>query len=131
MLEGIPSTYADGQVIFSQGDPAADMYVIISGLVRIERECGGQCTELAMLGPGEFFGEMGLFAPGPRTAGATAVGDVEVEVIDLATFKTDVPEPMVWRMLSRLSEHVRQAYNAADAAGSANAAGSADSEPLT
>lgn len=117
MLEGIPCTYEDGQVIFSQGDPAADMYVIVSGLVRIERESGGQSVELAMLGPGEFFGEMGLFAPGPRTASAVAVGDVGVEVIDLATFKTAVPEPTVWRMLSRLSERVRQAYDSMDAAG--------------
>ncbi|MHB9002680.1 MAG: Crp/Fnr family transcriptional regulator [Coriobacteriia bacterium] len=113
MLEGIPCTYADGEVIFSQGDPAADMYV--SGLVRIERERGGESVELAMLGPGEFFGEMGLFAPGPRIAGAIAVGEVGVEVIDLATFKTAVPEPTVWRMLSRLSERVRQAYDSIDA----------------
>lgn len=121
MLQGIPFAYADSQVIFTQGDPAADMYVIVSGLVRIERESCGESVELAMLGPGEFFGEMGLFAPGPRTAGATAVGDVEVEVIDLATFKTAVPEPMVWRMLSRLSEHVRQAYDSMDAAGDTGA----------
>lgn len=119
MLDGIPCTYADGEVIFSQGDPAADMYVIVSGLVRIERTRGGQSLELAMLGPGDFFGEMGLFAPGPRMAGAVAVGEVGVEVIDLATFKTAVPEPTVWRMLSRLSERVRQAYDSIDAAGDA------------
>lgn len=124
MIEGIPCTYTDGEVIFSQGDPAADLFVISSGHVRIGREHAGVTTELATLGPGDFFGEMGLFAPGPRTASATALGDVQCEVIDVATFKSAVPEPMVWRMLSRLSARVREAYDCLDA-------GATPAEPLT
>ncbi|MRR12207.1 cyclic nucleotide-binding domain-containing protein [bacterium] len=121
MIEGIQATYADGEVIFSQGDPAADLYVIVSGSVRIARVGQRGETELATLGPGDFFGEMGLFAPGPRTASAVAACDVEVEVIDLSTFKGAVPEPLVWRMLSRLSERVREAYDLLDERGSLGA----------
>lgn len=124
MLQGIPMSFADGEPIFDQGDPAADMYVIVSGAVRIVRDAGGSDVELAVLGPGEFFGEMGLFAPGPRVASARAVGATEVEAIDVATFKSAVPEPIVWRMLSRMSERIRTAYETID-----EAAG--DGAPLT
>lgn len=125
MLQGIPTGYADGEVIFEQGDPAADMYLIVYGHVRIVRESGGAGVDLAILGPGDFFGEMGLFAPGPRTATAVADGPAEVEVIDVATFKSAVPEPVVWRMLARMSERIRDAYEVMD-----SVTGS-ESEPLT
>lgn len=125
MIEGIPCTYGDGEVIFAQDDPAADLYVITKGEVRITRAHCGTTTALATLGAGDFFGEMGLFAPGPRTASAVAIGAVECEVIDVTTFKSAVPEPVVWRMLSRLSSRVREAYDTMDAAESK------DREPLT
>lgn len=87
MLIGIPASFGDGQVIFRQGDAAADMYVIRSGSVRISRVFDdGEDKVLAYLSEGDFFGEMALFQPGPRTATATAVGDVEVEAVDRPSF---------------------------------------------
>lgn len=87
MLTGIPVTFEDGQVIFRQGDAAADMYLIKSGSVRIWRadESGAEQT-MAYLSEGDYFGELAVFDPGPRSASATAVGRVELEAIDRPTF---------------------------------------------
>jgi CRP-like cAMP-binding protein len=108
MLHGIAQTFADGDIIFSQSDVAADMYVITSGKVHIFRTKDGYELTLAVLGPGEFFGEMGLFSPGPRSASARALGELEVEAIDRAGFIASVPEPVVWDMLAKMSERVRR-----------------------
>ena len=54
MLSGIPASFDDGHVFFSQDAPAADLYIIRSGHVRIVRTTDqGEMIELATLGPGE------------------------------------------------------------------------------
>ena len=107
MLRGIPAEYEDGEVIFSQDDPAADMYLITSGHVRIIRHGEHGEFELAKLGAGEFFGEMALFAPGPRSATARAQGTVEVEVVDRSAFIDSVEDPIVRQILQKMSERLR------------------------
>lgn len=54
--------------LMAQGDRGAEMFVIVSGRVRVERD--GQ--RINTLGPGEFFGEIALLDGGPRTATVTA-----------------------------------------------------------
>ena len=107
MLTGIPTTLQDGEIIFAQGNPAADMYLIVSGHVRIVRETGDEQFELARLGKGEFFGEMALFAPGPRSATAIAQGQMEVEVVDRTAFMAAVEDPVVRQILAKMSERLR------------------------
>ncbi len=107
MLSGIPMRFEEGETIFSQGDPAADMYLIRSGSVRIVRETDEGHFDLARLEEGEFFGEMALFAPGPRSATAIAEGPVEVEVVDRATFLQAVEDPLVRQILQKMSERLR------------------------
>ena len=107
MLSGIPTTFQDGEVIFTQEDPAADMYLILSGHVRIVRETTDGQFELARLGKGEFFGEMALVAPGPRSATAIAQGPVEVEVLDRTAFMAAIEDPVLRQILARMSERLR------------------------
>ena len=107
MLVGIPHSYEDGRMVFLQGDPAADLYVIRSGTVRIVRSTAEGEIELAVLGDGDFFGEMGLFAPGPRSATAIAVGKVEVDVIDRPGFMAAINDPIIWEMFSKMSKRIR------------------------
>ena len=64
------------EVLFHEGDPGDRLYVIIDGKVKLGRASGdGRENLLAVLGPGEMFGELSLFDPGPRNATATAVAD--------------------------------------------------------
>ena len=68
--------YRKGQVIFHQEDPGLTMHLIESGQVKIVylTESGAEML-LAMLGPGEFFGELALLDGRPRSATAVAAAD--------------------------------------------------------
>ena len=57
-----------GETIFSQGDQGAGAILVLEGGVRVM----ANKTELAVLEPGDFFGEIALAAPERRTADATA-----------------------------------------------------------
>jgi CRP/FNR family cyclic AMP-dependent transcriptional regulator len=56
-----------GHVLMRQGDNASQMFIILSGEARVERNG----SELAVLGPGSVLGEMAIVAEGPRVATAT------------------------------------------------------------
>ncbi len=70
---------ARGEVLFHEGEPGDRLYVIRSGKIKLGRRSGdGRENLLAVLGPGEMFGELSLFDPGPRTATATGLADATV-----------------------------------------------------
>ena len=65
-----------GETIFHEGDPGDRLYVIVEGKIKLGRASGdGRENLLAVLGPGEMFGELSLFDPGQRNATGTAVAD--------------------------------------------------------
>ncbi len=67
---------ARAEVLFAEGDQGDHLYVILEGKIKLGRtKSDGRESLLAVLGPGEMFGELSLFDPGPRTATATSVGD--------------------------------------------------------
>ena len=62
-----------GSVIVDVGEPSSEMYVIISGQVKVLPSADWTGAPLAQLGPGEFFGEVGLVGDSaPRTASVVA-----------------------------------------------------------
>ncbi|WP_147064262.1 Crp/Fnr family transcriptional regulator [Knoellia locipacati] len=68
-----------GDVLFHEGDPGDRLYVIGEGKIKLGRSSAdGRENLLAILGPGEMFGELSLFDPGPRTATATAVAETQI-----------------------------------------------------
>jgi rhodanese-related sulfurtransferase len=70
-----------GEVIFRQGDPGHEAYVIHSGAVDIRVHINGSERVLARLGEGELFGDMSLFRKAPRSADAVAADDIELLII--------------------------------------------------
>jgi CRP-like cAMP-binding protein len=62
--------FGAGSEIFREGDPGDALYVIGRGRVRISRNIAGGEEALAILGPGEIFGEMAILDP--RAAGRSA-----------------------------------------------------------
>jgi MFS family permease len=67
---------ATGEQIIRQGDPADFFYVIGEGTVEVtQSSADGKVSVLRQMGPGEFFGEIGLLSGIPRTASVTAVTD--------------------------------------------------------
>lgn len=70
---------AKGEIIFQEGEPGDRLYVILEGKVKLGRSSNdGRESLLAILGPGEMFGELSLFDPGPRTSTATALTDAVI-----------------------------------------------------
>jgi len=98
-------SFADGAVIFDEGDEGSHLYVIQSGRVEICRKSRAGRRVVARLGPGEFFGEMSVVLGEPRTACAVAVGATELLELDGATLEAmciEQPEIAV-RMIQRLA----------------------------
>lgn len=76
-----------GDTIVAEGDPADRFYVIASGEVSITRRSPeGDEIELATLGPGQFFGEVGILAETRRTATVRAIDDVELLALSWQVF---------------------------------------------
>jgi CRP-like cAMP-binding protein len=65
-----------GHQLFAEGDAGDKVYVVTEGKVKLGRHAAdGRENLLAILGPGQMFGELALFDPGPRSASVTAVTD--------------------------------------------------------
>lgn len=63
----------EGEVLFREGEPGEEMYVVLEGRVMISKEIVGAGEEaLAILERGDYFGEMGLIDQKPRSADAKA-----------------------------------------------------------
>jgi CRP/FNR family transcriptional regulator, cyclic AMP receptor protein len=74
-----PLDLARGEVLFHEGEPGDRLYVIARGKIKLgRRSSDGRENLLAVLGPGEMFGELSLFDPGPRTATASVVADAHL-----------------------------------------------------
>jgi CRP/FNR family cyclic AMP-dependent transcriptional regulator len=77
-----------GSVIMRLGDPTDSLYIVISGRLKVMvGEADGKEAILAMLGPGEFFGEMGLIDDGPRSATVVAVESCELIAVTKRVFR--------------------------------------------
>ena len=73
--------FAKGKKIFSQGEKAKYLYVVLHGEVLIYRKENGEKKPIDMVYPGEVFGEMGLITEDVRFASARASEDCDVFVM--------------------------------------------------
>lgn len=105
--QGQTRRYLDKTIIFEEGDADNSMYIVNTGSVRIYRRREGQNIEFGTIKPGEFFGEMALFTQQNRSATAQAKGDSELQIIDAETFKDRVNDPIIWNVITKLSERIR------------------------
>ena len=66
--------YPAGETLFKEGDVGRALFILEWGQIEITRQnAAGLAQSLAVLGPGDYFGEMSLLDDQPRTASATAV----------------------------------------------------------
>ncbi len=102
-----------GTVLFYEGDPGQEMYIILSGKVRISKEAGGLEKVLVVLGKGEFFGEMAILNNKPRSATATVIEDCRILIIDRETFETMIRSngEIAVRIIKKLAARLQEADN--------------------
>ena len=83
------SVCPDGETLAVQGDPGDEMYIIVSGEVRVLTATGGgREVEVARRKPGEFVGEMAIISREPRIASLVAAGDARMLCIDQKSFES-------------------------------------------
>jgi len=77
--------FGKGEVIVIEGERGDAAFMIVAGRCRAYRTADGREETLAIMEPGEAFGEMALLLKEPRAASVVAVDDVTVLVLDGAT----------------------------------------------
>ncbi len=74
--------FEEGDLIFAEGDVGDRMYVITRGKVEVVRDG----RPLAVLGPGDYFGEMAMLSDAPRNADVRALVGVDLLAVGKADF---------------------------------------------
>ncbi|MCB9796751.1 MAG: cyclic nucleotide-binding domain-containing protein [Alphaproteobacteria bacterium] len=99
----------EGQQLFADGDPPGPAYLILRGLVRVERKVDqGRTVLLGRLGRGDFVGDMSLIEGAPRIA--TALMEEEGELLRLepelfARLRAEAHPAALW-LLSEIDHNV-------------------------
>lgn len=111
---GVEEAYKGGATIFPEGTPGDKFYVIVDGAVRISRIVPGMGEEaLAVLRPGNYFGEMSLIDDAPRSATAVCHEKCRLFVInrrdleDLLFVDRDLAYELLWNWVRTLSRRLR------------------------
>jgi CRP/FNR family cyclic AMP-dependent transcriptional regulator len=97
-----------GELLFRAGDQGDEMFVIRSGAIRVYLEAAGQEKTLAILGAGDFVGEMSLLNGKPRSANAVVHEDGELLVIkgrvleEMIVHNTEIALRLIKRLSTRL-----------------------------
>ena len=103
--------FKKGDLIFQEGDEGKYMYIISSGEVEIFKQRGSQTTILAALKREDFFGEMSVFTGMDRSASAIANTNCELQVVSRETFKKQIEDPVIWRLLQKMSDRLLEFDN--------------------
>jgi CRP/FNR family transcriptional regulator, cyclic AMP receptor protein len=102
--------FAEGDVIFKQGEEGSALFLIEDGAVEISYGEGRGRVILSTLFPGQYFGELSLFDGAPRSATATAVKKsrlIRLDRDDLVDFVNKNPAAAL-RIIAEMSERLRQ-----------------------
>ena len=98
-------TWEPGDVVVREGEQALNLFLVADGTARVEREGAG---EVGRIGPGDFFGELGLIEEHARTATVIAQDRLTCYLLPAWEFRTllrEHPEmavPMLEALIARL-----------------------------
>ena len=98
--------------VMASGDPTDSLYIVLSGRLKVlMSDAEGKEVILSILGPGEFFGEMGLIDDSPRSASVTAIEACELLSIAKRDFKKCLAEnfEMTMAVMRGLVRRLREA----------------------
>jgi len=103
-------TILKDQVIFKEGDPGSDAYLIRKGTVDIYKVMNNKKVLLERLQPGEIFGEMAILSGEPRSAHAMASEYVELVVINRNDLEVSIQKslPIVQALSKLLIKRLRR-----------------------
>lgn len=100
-----------GRHVFRQDEPGSSLFVIESGVVKVQRTSpDGKEVILTILGPGDFFGELAILDGEPRSADAVAKEDCVLLVLERDDFLAflDREPTAAAKLLAALSRRLRR-----------------------
>ncbi|HZP80275.1 MAG TPA: Crp/Fnr family transcriptional regulator [Chthonomonadaceae bacterium] len=104
--------YPANEALFHEGDPGYTLFVIVSGVVSIQKvTSNGETVHLASRGPGEAFGELAIIDGKPRMADAVTAVPTELLMLDRDAFVQCIQtSPQIaFAVMSYLADRIREA----------------------
>ncbi len=104
--------YPKGRTIVAEGEPSQSLYILLSGRAKVQRsDAEGKEVILAMIGPGECFGEMSLIDDAPRSASVITVESSDFMAINKDNFKSMLTQSneMCLAVMKGLVKRLREA----------------------
>ncbi len=103
--------YPRGTLLFHEGDPGREMFIIQKGKVQVRKKVGAGEKILTELGEGEFFGEMALLEGLNRSATVEVIEDSKILVINPGTFESLLKSniEIAIKMLKKMAARLRTA----------------------
>ena len=109
-LKKVDRKFQDGMLIFKEGDHGHSAFVVLSGQVEILKKTAKGLIRLALVSPGDVFGEQGVVDKSNRSVTARAVGDVSIEEVKQSTeLMTSQDSPTVENDMKELAQSVGRA----------------------
>ncbi len=104
-------SFPKGRTIVAEGEPSQSLYILLSGRAKVQRsDAEGKEVILAVLGPGECFGEMSLIDDEPRSASVITIESCDFMAINKDSFKAmlaqsaDIAMQIMKGLIRRLRE---------------------------
>jgi CRP/FNR family cyclic AMP-dependent transcriptional regulator len=102
--------FAKDETVIMEGSGGAAFFLIESGNAMVSKKG----VQVAMLGPGDCFGELALIDGGPRSATVTAVTDLVCYGLTFWEFRPLIERnsSIAWKLLQALAKRLRDADSA-------------------
>ncbi len=89
-------TFKKNTILIKENDLSRKLFILRSGKVVVYKNHHGGRINLAVLGPGEIFGELSFFDAKKRSASVQAITDVNVDVIDGESLSEEIDQLPGW-----------------------------------
>jgi CRP/FNR family transcriptional regulator, cyclic AMP receptor protein len=98
-------TLKPDQTVIREGQPTDAFFILISGNVKVTRSG----KPAARLGPGEFFGEIGMLDQGPATATVITDSPVDAMVLSHAQFRDAIKgnDGLAMQVIAAMAQRLR------------------------
>jgi CRP-like cAMP-binding protein len=106
--------FAAGDLIFQEGDPGEEAYLILNGKVKISRRHQDRRMVINQLGEGQIFGEMAIITGEPRAASAEALEPTDLFVItenklnENLSHNLAIVKSLIDQLIERLKQLLKQ-----------------------
>lgn len=107
---GTPQSLRRNVVLFDEGAEPSEFYLVLGGRIAIAQESDdGRESLLALMGPGDLFGELGFLDGQTRSAQARALEESEVLVVPYAELRSLYEEhpTALWSAVQLLARRLR------------------------